>query len=402
MDKSDFTPEAMAVAQEVDLLFCQGDNNLFFTEHIETFKRESRERLVAEKKAKEDKQRALDAVWGEQRGVKAGKVKPRLTDPTASPGAGHVWFRGSYPAPTEHGRRRSCGVCGWIPSSVAKAIEEEHRGTVSLAAMFAYLAALHDLCLPARTRILPEPLDDWDKGLRSPDLGVRALMAFSVWVVRAAKNEGNEGRERCHTLCEYLSGVRRHLAKQIGRGGPEAASGRALPKYVQPIHFEDYNSGKQFERLVFAYHVRSDEWLSLEWFGQTGKDKGRDIMGVRKVDGRKNGESICILCANWKKLTWAKVKGDIDKVLKSPSGKPQVIRVICGHDISATLRDKARKYARSAGIRACELWSGQEFEERLRASAEPIFRRFVNGAEFPDTPGEIRKFASIDEAAGHQ
>lgn len=30
---------------------------------------------------------------------------------------------------------------------------------------------------------------------------------------------------------------------------------------VSPVHFEDY-SGTQFERLVFAYHVRAD-WHDL-------------------------------------------------------------------------------------------------------------------------------------------
>lgn len=45
---------------------------------------------------------------------------------------------------------------------------------------------------------------------------------------------------------------------------------------VQPIHFED-RSGTEFERLVFTYVIRSKEWDSIEWLGQTGKDGGRDI-----------------------------------------------------------------------------------------------------------------------------
>jgi len=48
--------------------------------------------------------------------------------------------------------------------------------------------------------------------------------------------------------------------------------------YVQPIHFEDFD-GAQFERLVFAFHARCDEWQSLEWYGQAGSDLGRDIWG---------------------------------------------------------------------------------------------------------------------------
>lgn len=42
---------------------------------------------------------------------------------------------------------------------------------------------------------------------------------------------------------------------------------------VHSIHFEDFD-GVQFERLVFAYHWRSDEWRSLEWYGQVGSDLG--------------------------------------------------------------------------------------------------------------------------------
>jgi hypothetical protein len=56
--------------------------------------------------------------------------------------------------------------------------------------------------------------------------------------------------------------------------------------YVQPIHFEDFD-GAQFERLVFAYHARCEEWQSLEWYGQAGSDLGRDIWGIRH-----NGESV--------------------------------------------------------------------------------------------------------------
>ena len=40
-------------------------------------------------------------------------------------------------------------------------------------------------------------------------------------------------------------------------------------QYVQSVHFEDFD-GRQFERLVFAYLARTEKWLSLEWYGQTG------------------------------------------------------------------------------------------------------------------------------------
>src|SRR5258706_5367519 len=161
--------------------------------------------------------------------------------------------------------------------------------------------------------------------------------------------------------------------------------------YVQPIHFEDFD-GAQFERLVFAYHARTDRWHSLEWFGQRGKDQGRDILGIREVDDRKEGESVCILCANWQKLTYTKVKGDIDKALNSPSRKPETLRVVCGHDIAAGLRDKVKAYALKQGVLRCELWSAQELEEFIRAHAESLLPRFIRGDAFPDAANDLLTF----------
>jgi hypothetical protein len=34
------------------------------------------------------------------------------------------------------------------------------------------------------------------------------------------------------------------------------------------------------ECLVFAYLARTEKWKSREWYGQAGRDLGRDIWGV--------------------------------------------------------------------------------------------------------------------------
>lgn len=86
-------------------------------------------------------------------------------------------------------------------------------------------------------------------------------------------------------------------------------------KHVQPVHFEDFD-GLQFERLVFAYHARIAQWLSLEWYGQTGTDLGRDIWGEREV-GEGRGETICVQCVNRGRLTFAKAESDLAKVLST-------------------------------------------------------------------------------------
>lgn len=161
---------------------------------------------------------------------------------------------------------------------------------------------------------------------------------------------------------------------------------------VQPVHFEDF-AGNQFERLVFAYHARTDRWTSLEWYGQVGKDKGRDIVGVREVDGRPDGQAVCVLCANWKKLTLAKVKKDLNKALKSLKRPPEKVRVICGHAIPSKLRDEAKLFAATKGVHDCELWSGTEFEEHIRTYAESLLHRFVHGEAFPDTAKDLLLFA---------
>src|ERR1043166_2826303 len=167
-------------------------------------------------------------------------------------------------------------------------------------------------------------------------------------------------------------------------------------KYVHPINFSGF-SGAQFERLVFAYHALAENWQSLEWYGQTGADLGRDIWGVRN-----DGESICIQCANRKSLDFTKIRTDLGKILKSDHGIPQRFRVVAGCDISGKTRDSIQKHAKSVGISACDLWSGSEFEEFLRRNAGPIVRRFVEGEVFPDDPNQLLEFGSNEKVTDQE
>jgi len=160
--------------------------------------------------------------------------------------------------------------------------------------------------------------------------------------------------------------------------------------YVHPIHFEDFD-GFQFERLVFAYHVRTERWQTLEWYGQVGGDLGRDIWGIREDD-----ESVCIQCVNRHKLTFAKINEDLAKVLSAPHGIPDRFRVVERGAISAGMRDKIKAHVQAAGVKHCDLWSGLEFEELLRAQTEPLMKRFVGGEIFPDAENQLTKFALED------
>src|SRR5262249_39591859 len=65
-------------------------------------------------------------------------------------------------------------------------------------------------------------------------------------------------------------------------------------------------------------------------------------------------------------------------------------------------RDKIKEHAQKRGILRCEIWSGHEFEERLRRDAESLLRRFIGGETFPDDPEELRRFAgshAVDDDA---
>jgi len=156
---------------------------------------------------------------------------------------------------------------------------------------------------------------------------------------------------------------------------------------VKPIHFEDFD-GAEFERLVFAYLRRTDAWCSLEWYGQTGSDLGRDIWGVRE-----NQESVCIQCVNRRQLIFTKAATDIAKVLKAPNGVPDRFRIVTQGKVSATLRDKIKEHVTSLGVKQCDIWSGSEFEEFLRRDTESLLKRFVEGQCFPDAPEDLKKLA---------
>jgi hypothetical protein len=163
-----------------------------------------------------------------------------------------------------------------------------------------------------------------------------------------------------------------------------------MPKpaiFVHSIHFDDLD-GSNFERLVFAYHWRTDCWRSLEWYGQVGSDLGRDIWGIRE-----DGETVCIQCANRKNLTFTKIANDIAKVSKAPHGIPHRFRVVAQSKISAKMRDKIKTHVLSLGVRECDTWSGTEFEEFLRHGSELLLKRFFDGEPFPDTPDDLKTLA---------
>jgi hypothetical protein len=163
---------------------------------------------------------------------------------------------------------------------------------------------------------------------------------------------------------------------------------------VLPIHFED-RSGVEFERLVFAFVLNQKSWQKIQWLGQTGNDGGRDIWGI--VDSN----SYCYQCANYRQIALKKMIADIDKLAQKKT-IPNHLVIVCGGRVTANNRDQIIEYATQNGIKNAEVWSGAEFEERLRQNAPLLLKRFAEGEPFPDTPEELIRDAKINSSKNDQ
>jgi len=160
---------------------------------------------------------------------------------------------------------------------------------------------------------------------------------------------------------------------------------------VRPIHFEDFD-GHDFERLVFAYLLWAG-WRDVAWYGQTGSDLGRDIIGTELFDGEPDRRTV-VQCVNRASLTLTKAKRDMKRAVAAPSGKPDAFLFVCRSNVSADQRDKVKAEGKALGIPYAAVWSGTEFEEQLRLRGEFLLRRLVEGTPFPDDGAGLRKFVS--------
>ncbi|WP_246684911.1 hypothetical protein [Mesorhizobium sp. B2-7-1] len=171
-----------------------------------------------------------------------------------------------------------------------------------------------------------------------------------------------------------------------------------IAQLVQRIHFEDFG-GAEFERLVFAYHVRAG-WREVEWYGQTGSDQGRDIVG-ECADDVGNFRRAVIQCVNRGSLTQAKAKMDIDKAL---SFDPSIasFKFVTRGTVSAARRNAIKAFSDKCGVNHLTIWSGADFEENLRLIGEDLLRRFCMGEAFPDGAEKLRSFADDFPSLGDE
>ena len=165
-----------------------------------------------------------------------------------------------------------------------------------------------------------------------------------------------------------------------------------LEKVVLPLHFED-RSGQEFERLCFAYICNIKNWISIDWYGQLGGDQGRDIWAVFKDDSGQV-ETYCYQCANYGSLKFNKAEEDIDKLTSGPNNIPDNFILITGGKVSAKMKGRVVTYAKSKGIKSAEVWTGVEFEEKLRRDTPSLIRRFVEGEAFPESPVALKAFSA--------
>jgi hypothetical protein len=158
-------------------------------------------------------------------------------------------------------------------------------------------------------------------------------------------------------------------------------------KTVHSVDFSDL-SGREFERLVFATLLRMYSWHTIDWYGQSGSDNGRDIIGTRD-DERGRKVSVVVACANWKSFTSAKGISDIDKLVKGLSKPPYEVIIVTGQSVSSAIKEKCLKHAAALNISVAQVWSGSELEEHLRFHAASVLQRFFQGEELPDEPIDL-------------
>jgi hypothetical protein len=92
-------------------------------------------------------------------------------------------------------------------------------------------------------------------------------------------------------------------------------------------------------------------------------------------------------------LTFSKIREDLDKLFASKHEWPDEILAVCGGEVGATVRDRCERHAEKRGIKLFALWSGVDFEERLRRDTPELVRRFVGGEPFPETASDLADFA---------
>lgn len=156
------------------------------------------------------------------------------------------------------------------------------------------------------------------------------------------------------------------------------------PAVTTTVHRLQFHllGGIGFEHLVFAFLQRTGNWKTIEWAGEAGQDKGKDIWA------EDNEGTHCFQCANYQQLTLQKAALDIDKLVYHQT-IPDRLTLVCGGKVTDGLRQKVKVYGLAKGIKILTIWSGPELEEKIRKQAPEILQRFFEGHAFPETGNQV-------------
>jgi hypothetical protein len=98
--------------------------------------------------------------------------------------------------------------------------------------------------------------------------------------------------------------------------------------------------------------------------------------------------------ANRRSVTFAKVAKDVDRIAAGPNGNPEEFLLVAASSVSANFRDRIKNHTKDHGIQVCSIWSGTEFEEKLRCSSVGLLKRFISGEVFPESAEELKVLVS--------
>jgi len=229
---------AREIALAVHRLVAQPDDLREFRRQTEPFMPEAAEWWRQQQAMKRQAKRTLwawaEAIADERKAVEAEKAKPRLTDPERAPGKDWQWLS-IILDPRDRNR-----VEGWFPSEAVEAraflceLSETTRlwpgPNPSMAAKFALLATLHDLCLPYSHKIL----DFGDAVAKDKDQAWWASTCACFWCIPVKKGDA----ERLDALKGFLEEVKVALAAHgpgdtRRRGADKAKDARILRQIVK-------------------------------------------------------------------------------------------------------------------------------------------------------------------------
>jgi hypothetical protein len=165
----------------------------------------------------------------------------------------------------------------------------------------------------------------------------------------------------------------RHAEQTAEEEATKAAEAAPVSDFLIPIRLEfTLLDGHQFEDLVYAHVDNQKDFKTLEHYGASGSDGGRDIWATTK-----GGATTCFLIANRPTMGLAKIVSDLESLKDGEKGLPSEVTVVTSkRNVSATIRDDAKEHGRKIGLETdVVVWSGNEFEMKLRNHSGKLVAR---------------------------